>query len=215
MASPKKFLFDTSFETADLKKAAAAPKPEYFAEDLERAREEGLAAGRDEGRQEALTGEERAAAQALDGIGQRLAALAQDLGAMRAQQAATAVEVAAAVVRKIYPRLADTHAMTEISAVVAEAIARLGEEPRIVVRVCDALLDPVRDRVTELARDAAFEGRIVFLAQDDLSPGDVRVEWADGGAERDTERLWQEIDELIRRVARPSGAPGGGQGTSG
>ncbi len=209
MTAPKKFLFDTSFEPAD-DSAKAAPKPQYFDEDLARARDEGHAAGREEGRQEALAEIENAAAQAQAAIGQALATLREDLDDMREQNTRMAVEVAVAVIRKIYPRLADNHAMAEIEAVVADAIARLGEEPRIVVRVSDALLDPVRERVGELTQNAAFEGRVIFLAQDDMAPGDVRIEWADGGAERDTERLWQEIDELIRRMARPSGAPNGG-----
>ena len=209
MAAPKKFLFDTSFEPAD-EGAKAAPKPQYFDEDLARALEEGRVAGREEGRQEALGQIENAASQAQAAIGQALATLRQGLDDMRETNTRMAVEVAVAVVRKIYPRLADAHAMAEIEAVVSGAIARLGEEPRIVVRVSDGLLDPVRERVGELTRNAAFEGRVIFLAEADMAPGDVRVEWADGGAERDTERLWQEIDELIRRMARPSGAPNGG-----
>ena len=51
-----------------------------------------------------------------------------------------------------------------------------------------------------MAAQAGFEGKIVLLAQSDLQAGDVRVEWADGGAERDIGLLWREIDAIVERA---------------
>jgi flagellar assembly protein FliH len=116
------------------------------------------------------------------------------------RQGHEAIETALTIVRKLFPRLAKAHGMAEIEAVVGESLSRLRDEPRVVVRVADSLLDAVNERVKELAAKAGFEGRIVLIAQDDLQAGDIRVEWADGGAERDSGVLWHQIDDIIERV---------------
>ena len=206
MNAPQKFLFETSFEPEDQPKEPVEPPPEpkYFDEDLERALSEGHAAGLEAGRGEAMEAIEQAAARALEAIAACLPELERSLNELQERQTRSAVEVSAALVRKMFPNMVREHGLAEIDAVVSEAMARLRDEPRIVIRVDDTLLDPVKARVGELAKSSGFEGRIVFLAQDGMAVGDVRVEWADGGAERDTERTWQDIDELIRRM---SGAP--------
>lgn len=197
--APKKFLFDTSFEPEEQPEqpVEAPPEPAYFDEDLERARGEGHVAGHEAGRHEALQSIEQAVCRTLEGIAQHLPALRQSLEALQEQQTRAAVEVAAALVRKMFPKLARDHGLPEIDAVVSEAMARLRDEPRIVIRVNDAVLDTVKERVGGLAQAAGFEGRMVFLAQDGMDAGDVRVEWADGGAERDTGRIWRDIEETI------------------
>ena len=45
-----------------------------------------------------------------------------------------------------------------------------------------------------------FEGKLVYLGDDTMGASDVRLEWADGGAERNCERQWEEIDALIARA---------------
>jgi len=203
MPPPEKFLFDTSFEPAAEARAKAKPRPKYFDEDLARARAEGVAEGRDAGTREALSGIEQSIARSLDALAQQLPALRQtQIDACQAQSA-DALRAAVAVARKILPNLARRDGLAEIEALVRDSLERLRDEPRIVVRVADALLDPVRDRVSAAAAQAGYDGKIVFLAQDSLQPGDVRVEWADGGIERDSARLWREIDATIQRLVGP------------
>ncbi|MFD1379061.1 hypothetical protein [Fodinicurvata halophila] len=43
-----------------------------------------------------------------------------------------------------------------------------------------------------------------MLAEQDIRPGDIRIEWADGGIERDSERAWQDIGELIEKTLVPT-----------
>ncbi len=205
--TPEKFLFDTSFEKnleETVKKAAEAPpEPAYFDRDLDQARAEGMAAGKESEHREALQSLENAAAEALTEIGQQLPALKETVVDMHARQDRAAVGVAAAIVRKFLPRMARNDGPQEIETVVRDAMTRLRDEPRIVIRVCDSLLDTIEKRVGVIAKKTGFEGKIVFLAEENMGSGDVRVEWADGGAERDTARIWQDIDDAIRRLASP------------
>ena len=212
-----KFLFDTSFEAEDLADDAVRPThkpppPKFGEEDLEQARTEGHAQGKEIGAQEAMQSIEQQISQAVDAVSAQMSGLAQAQVESRERQGREALEVAMTVVRKIFPRLAGQHGLAEVESVVCDCLERLREEPRIVIRVADALLDQVEARIGDLAKRAGFEGNIVYLAQDGLNPDDVRVEWADGGAERDSERLWREIDQITARIATsgtPQGTPPG------
>ena len=53
---------------------------------------------------------------------------------------------------------------------------------------------------TVLTMPKPIAGRIVLLADETLGLGDARVEWADGGAERDTGRLMRDIDGALARA---------------
>lgn len=203
-----KFLFDTSFEAEDLVDDAVRPQrkpppPKFGEEDLERARAEGHESGKKIGTEEALQSIEQQISQTVNALKAQMSGLAQAQAESHERQDREALELALTVVRKIFPRLAKRHGLAEVEAVIGDCLERLHTEPRIVIRVADAMLDQVEARIGELAERVGFEGKIVYLAQDGLKPGDVRVEWADGGAERDSERLWREIDQLTARVASP------------
>lgn len=205
MSMLDKFLFETSFEAEDLGASGAEPlrkppPPKFSEADLEQARVEGHAAGKSVGAQEAMQTIEQQISQATNAISTEMNALSEAQIKSNERHGREALEVALSVVRKLFPRLADMNGLAEIEAVVRDCLERLRNEPRIVIRICDSLLDPVEARLGELAVQAGFEGKIVYLSQDGLNPGDVRVEWADGGAERDSEQLWREIDQITARI---------------
>ncbi len=208
MSMSEKFLFDTSFEPEDMDRSVMPgqkpAKPKFREEDLERARTEGLAAGKESGRQEAMQSIEQQISQALSTISEKLTGLSLAQVQASERQIRGAIDAALTVMRKMFPRLAGRHGLAEIESVVCDCLERLRTEPRIVIRIADSLLDQVEQRVSQLAARAGFEGKIVFLSQEGLHPGDIRVEWADGGAERDSDRVWHEIDQINTRTLAPT-----------
>ncbi len=210
----EKFLFDTSFE--DLRKeapqppppeeAVEAPEPElppppptYSEEEMSAARKESFQAGKQDGLREAQQSTEAATVRVLEAIaGQVTAVLAQRDDCGR-QDRALALQVAAAITRKLFPKLANTAGLHEIEQLVSECLERMPKEPRLVIRMADGQLESVRTRLEQLVKTSGFEGRLVFLEDFDLGPGDARVEWADGGAERKCEALWSQIDQILNR----------------
>ncbi len=210
MNAPRKFLFETTFETAEpsgkSRPAKKEPVKTFTEEDLVKARDDGFAAGKDAGQKAAEELIERDVAQTLARLTQQLGELGKVQTDAIERHGREAIEAALAVIRKLFPNLAETHGMAEIEAIIGECLSRLRGEPRVVIRVADSLLDAVKERVEALSTEAGFEGKVVLLAQNDLQAGDVRVEWADGGAERDGGALWREIDDVVARViggARP------------
>ncbi len=206
------YTFDTSFDDPEavLREDRERERlvKRYTEVDLTAARQAAFAEGRETGRAEAMAEIEARAAAALEQAARQLEALgaAQEAAARRMTE--QGIAIAAAIAGKAAPDLARRNALGEIEHVVADCLKRLAEEPRVVVRVHDSLLDPLRGRVDRLAEASGFAGTIVLLADANLAEGDCRVEWADGGAERDTARLWQEIETVVRRTIGNAAVPG-------
>lgn len=205
MNAPQKFLFDTSFEVEedaapDSGAEKPAPAPSHTAEELAQAHEEGFARGREAGLEAARAERESETQNCLSALEGRLTELAGDIEAAAARREQDTLRLTVAMLRRLLPRLIAEYGVTEIEAVVRDCFHRLRDEPRLVVRVADSLLDEIERRVAALASRAGFEGRIVFLAQEDMRPGDVLVEWADGGAERKSDAIRQEIEVALSRA---------------
>lgn len=115
-------------------------------------------------------------------------------------QAAT--DLALAIMRKMHPALAAKHGLDEVEGVLAACLEQLKNEPRLVAYVPNALLDPLNERVATISAARGFEGRIVLIGDPELADSDCRIEWADGGLERDTRRLWADIEGALDRCLK-------------
>jgi flagellar assembly protein FliH len=206
MGAPHKFLFDQSFDLPDAKRAAQRkpppppPEPTFSAADLDAARAEGAAEARAAALAEAAQSIGARAAAALGAIAGRVEALlaARERDAAEAQRAA--VETLRAALAKAVPALCRKAPLVEIEAMIAQCLREAFDEPRLVVRVADSLFETMQQRIAALAESAGFAGKVVLLADEALGPEDARVEWAEGGAERDTRRLIDDIDGALARA---------------
>jgi flagellar assembly protein FliH len=187
MPHKEKFLFERSFD-----EGPGAKKDPHIDEAFARGREEGLKAARLES-EHLLATETAHLLERLAG----LEAMRAELGTNMTRQA---VELATGLVRKMMPSLCERGGFAEVEAVLVEMLGRALEEPRVVFRVPDTMLDGMQARIGELVKKAAYAGEIVLIADDRLGSSDCLVEWADGGAERNLDRLWSEVDTMLARA---------------
>ncbi|HEY4133656.1 MAG TPA: hypothetical protein VGO34_00445 [Alphaproteobacteria bacterium] len=201
-----KFLFGTSFDPAKVEEDVPPP-PTFSEEEIAAARAEAHAAGRDAGRAEMNAAIERDAATALAAIGAQLTAINGRFEEVRVAAIASGVEVVAATVRKMVPELARRNGLAEIEHLVRDTLHDLYDEPRVVIRAHDSVIDLLQHRVDGMAAAAGFMGKIVLFGDEQFAEADCRVEWADGGAERNIGELWRRIDAAIERVTDGNAAP--------
>ena len=207
MTAETRFLFETTFddptayEAEEAKVAEAQSEveeaPTYSEEELNAACQEARAAGREEGVREAADATEHQMAAALTIIGERLSEIFDTQaksGAAAAQDAAT---IAITIARKIFPDLNRRNLLGEIGRLVEMILAAVMDEPRLTIHVNDSLRDALTARIEELRHAKGFEGKIVLLGEPNIPPGDCRIEWSEGGTERNTAALWQQIDEIV------------------
>ena len=187
MGAAKKFLFDVDFAGAADGKLAGSmiPLAEHAAK-LAEAETAAHSAGYAQAQRDAEVESGHRMAEALERIASGLTVTNGALAAIEARLECEAVEVAVAVARKLAPALIARQPFAEISALASECFHQLIAAPHIAVRVNDALYAAAKEKLEEIVRAKSFEGRLVVLAEPDIAVGDCRIEWADGGINRDS-----------------------------
>jgi len=214
MSTAKKYMFDVSFDHVGVKPVAAPPPPPPVEEapkvslaELEDARQAALAEGHRLALAEAQAAVSTRAAAAIEklvaGIGPLLAG-EEARGIERERQAIAALRV---IIAKALPALAAREQLGEIEALAKKCLVDAFDEPRIVLRVANDLYEPIRDRLDAIAAASGYAGRIVLLADDALSGGDARIEWADGGVERKLAEQLGAADAVLARFCDPAATP--------
>ena len=157
-------------------------EPVFTAADLEVARAEGRLAGCAEA-ERGLAG----------GRNQLLGQLATSLTDAKASAAAVAEAAAEGTAHCILtalaaclPVLCERHGASELRALVRALLPALSQEPRVTVRLNPHMLPMVQAEIAAL--DAELAACVQLVPTDAVAPGDVRVNWADGSAVRDTAR---------------------------
>jgi flagellar assembly protein FliH len=211
MGMPKKYLFDLSFDEVAVKaEPVAAPEPveeKVTLAELEAARQAALAEGRRAALAEATDAVAARAAAALETLAKGVATLIDSNETRTLDIERQAIAALRVVVAKIAPALAARTQLTEIEALASKYLADAIDEPRVVLRVANEVYEPVRERVDAIAAASGYAGRIVLLSDEQLSGGDARIEWADGGAERKLTEQLNEVDAVMARLCDPATIP--------
>lgn len=218
----RKFLFDNDFGEAPQGPAGAAcgakgakgalggasgapavQSPPMFTEAelqgaCDVARRHGEDAGAARGRADAVAAFDKQVAGALTTIAQQTAAIAKAVAA-EAAAAGRSVDLALAIVKKLHPALVERQGLAEIEAILGQCLESLKQEPRLVAYVHTARLDALQERLGQLSTASGFDGRVVLIGDDEMGQSDCRVEWADGGVEREAGRIWRTIEEALTR----------------
>jgi flagellar assembly protein FliH len=187
MSAPAKFMFDVDFAAgADRRPAEPTVTLAEHAVKLAEAETSAHRRGYAEAQADAKVEADRRIAAALERIADNLGKATGALGAIETRLECEAVEVAVAVARKLAPALVAREPFAEISALASECFRELVSSPHIAVRVNDAVYATAREKLDDIVRAKSFQGRLVVLAESDIALGDCRIEWADGGINRDS-----------------------------
>jgi flagellar assembly protein FliH len=195
MAATAKYLFDEDFSAGEKPTITLAEAERRRADAESQAYRKGFAAGEIKAQNDAA----QRAAQALTVIGDGLDKLFRALAGIEARLETEAVDVALAVAGKLCPALIAREPFAEISALATECFRHLVQTPHVVVRVGPAIYDIAKVKLDEIARARGFEGRLVVMSEDGLAPGDCRIEWADGGVNRDEAATLAVINDAVAR----------------
>ena len=175
------------------------PPPTYSQEDLDRVREEGRQAGRDDATRDMASALEQRLVNTLDAINTQIAALFNAYAQDKNDRSRDAIGVASIIVRKLFPSMNMDKAMAEIEHMIIEAMQRTSGNPSLIVRVSKDMHLEVQAKAKELAALRGRENALNVIMDDTFSLGDAVVEWEGGGMIRDTQFIWQEIDGIIER----------------
>lgn len=152
----------------------------------------------DAGRAEALAGLE----QNCEVMLRNLASAAQTLTTRHHEQITLmnkeTAKLAYSIIEKLAPATAANTPLSEIELLVENCLKNSPLEPRLVIRVDDGLLPLLQDKIKDLQKNSEYPGQIVLIAEQMTHVSDCRVEWANGGVERDFDALMKTIGETVQ-----------------
>jgi flagellar assembly protein FliH len=197
MANATKFLFGTDF-----RQPAPAPKDDRA---IAEAESRGYARGLADGLRQAETEAQVRAAETQARMAAAMEHLAQAAGALlaavdehRSETEALAIDFAMTLGWKLAGQALAREPLAAIADAAARSFQHLRGVPHLAVRVNDTLVEPVDELMRSMALERGFEGRLVTLGDPDMAPGDVRLEWADGGLLREQSRIEEAVAQALR-----------------
>lgn len=134
-----------------------------------------------------------------------------DLTHVKSDVQAEAAELAFSVARKLADALLAAQPEKEIEAVIHECLKHLNREPRLVVRINDALVDDIQTSMQQAAAERGMAEKMMVVGEAGIAPGDCEIVWSDGGVTRSRAELEDSAAEIINRyietLTRGSGMP--------
>jgi flagellar assembly protein FliH len=193
---PTRFQFDTVFATDNVRGLSGGGKGRstFAADEVETIRKEAHATGR----QEALAEATHAQAVALSAIAQSATILIEqfDRHVEKARQDSAAL--ALVIARKLAGGALSIAPQPELEQFLCDCLHKLYREARLVVTVTPDNADYLRSRIDEIVVQNGFSGRVVLMPEPGMGPGDCRIEWAEGGIEKNFEATFASIEERLR-----------------
>ncbi|GGF39079.1 hypothetical protein GCM10011611_51790 [Aliidongia dinghuensis] len=234
MKTVRKFEFDLSFDQPaarpNVRVAAPEPEPEpmpepepaepppppaptFSQEEIDAARHLGLLEGRTAGEMDAMQRIERRLADTVERLTHDLETLKGAQQAALGQIERQATELCLGVVRQLFPVLSARSGTDEIAALIGDALALAVEQPKLTLLCAPGMTEALEPVLTEAARRSGFEGRLAVRGDPTLVETDCRIEWNDGGLDRNTGRLMAEIEAAVARGLADFDRRFGGDGT--
>lgn len=196
-APTRKFMFERSFDGAPGTRAPERKpvtlKPEQYDALKQEAYDVGFAAGHKAGLDEQT---ERLTATTLQ-VGHKIEHMLNNMQLLQKECHEGMRRMALAIAHKFVPEFTARHGIQEIEAVIAEVITEMVHEPRLVVRIHESQFDSLNEKINALAVQKAYAGKVVVLADAEIAVGDCRVEWADGGMERNGQAMWAKVEQVV------------------
>jgi flagellar assembly protein FliH len=210
MSGARKFLFGEDFRGPTAEEEALRAAAERAAQ--EAARQQAFATGVAEGRRQAAAETERRLAEVMERLSAessvRFAALDTAVGRVEDE----ALAYFDALARRLAGSALARQPLAAVADAAREAFQHLRGVPHLVARVGTALVEDVETLLKRSGREHGFEGRIIVIGDEELGPGDVRIEWADGGVARDRASFERALEAAVAASAGGSD-PDGEYGT--
>jgi flagellar assembly protein FliH len=189
----RKFLFGDDFR--------GPPREETKErQEIEAAEAAAFARGREAGRREALAEGQRRLEDVAAAIGAGMATALAELDTRIASVEQEALHFFTALAEKLAGQALAAYPLATIMEAAQEAFQHLRGVPHLAVRVSETLVEQVDELTRKMARERGYEGRIIVLGDDEIPPGDARIEWADGGIVRSRKDIEAVLGAVLTSV---------------
>lgn len=217
ISQTRKFQFDNDFEVENERMKLEAlrrqeqeetfeetevfvPAPVFSEEELQQACRDALEQGIQQGREEAKHSVENILTSLTGNALVQLENLVSTEHERNQLAEKIALHTTIATIKKIWPSILKQFGLSLVEDTIRQSMEYNNEEQRIVIRVHDTMLDAVIKSLPQLQEQAAFAGKVIVIADQGVIAGDCKIEWADGGMERLSRTLSQQLDTALERL---------------
>jgi flagellar assembly protein FliH len=195
-ASAQKFTFDTEFAGSEDRHAPAArarQKQTLTIEELENLKTLARHEGASSAEIRAAEALERSIAALTISVRAALDTSHAEIEAVRDE----AARLALAMAKKIAPAALAALPAGDVEIALRQAMHQAIAEPRITLRAAPAVIAVLEPRLTDIAHEEGYDGRVLFAADPAMTGADCRFEWRGGGAERCEQTIEEALTALI------------------
>jgi len=219
MAIAERFMFDTAFDELDelstvgrkneLSDTFSQSGNNTSANDIklekeleeekriEQIREENYQNGKKDGNSEALMGIEESVNKLLITISDEMNNLEAKQDLVNKEISDNLILLTQTIIKKIFPTLAKNSAVEEIIKVIVDLPKLYTEEPEILVKINPLIINQLNDRLSEKILDNTRLKKLKLVEDSSVEEGDCQIDWSNGSAERNLDKLVQKMDDII------------------
>jgi flagellar assembly protein FliH len=99
--------------------------------------------------------------------------------------------------RKIAPAALAALPAGDVEIALRQAMHQAIAEPRITLRAAPVVIQALEPRLSDIAHEEGYDGRVQFAADPAMTGADCRIEWRGGGAERSEQIIEEALSALI------------------
>ncbi len=187
---PAKFIFDDDFSGEDSGLTYSSKMQKMSADAFEE--------GRQQGHAEALETTEKNCEVIMENVATTLAAVIARHEEQVASMEKNTAGLVLAIIKKLAPAIVTDKPIREIENLVEECLRNNPLEPRMVIRLDEQMLPALRKKIDSIQALSNYSGQIVLISEPMANISDCKVEWIDGGADRDFEDLMLSIEKTVQ-----------------
>lgn len=201
----RKFLFDLHdfddrHKEVEPEEPPPPPPPVFSEEELERARKDAYQQGYKAAMTEADNSRERRVADLLEVISREFSTLfaAEDL--RNAQFEAESIRLTLATFQRLFPAMDKKYGLEEIKSVITDVLENQREQTEMRLDVMPDYVEDIQNYVQRVLRQSNIGGICNVAGNNSCGPGDCRLTWEQGGAQRDSRQLAENIENQMQHV---------------
>lgn len=184
-------------DTPDIQNAVVEEIITYSEEEV--AAKEKLAEerGYEKGFKTAQEGFEAQNSRLLEEINNRLLMLAANVGDKECELENQALEIARTAIAKLVPVIEKENAVTLVNDFLVKNFKNFKNEAKLAFYFNPEVIPQVQENIAHLANIHDFEGKIALHKDASLATSDCRIEWDNGGVERNGGKMLEKIDNIL------------------
>ena len=171
----------------------------YTQDELDTAVEAAEIKGYEKGKEEALKTIENAQQEVLQKIDESLKVLADACINLEQEAENSAMQIAICAINKILPTLEHDVAKKEVEAFLSDNFGNFRKETSLSFSFHPDMTAQIAPILSKLADKNDFEGKIAVHKDMNLGLSDCKVEWKNGGVERNSAQITDKIKELMSK----------------